>query len=440
MHPETARLVATAEVKAERLVGAIRMLVAAALAVVFVFEVLPALAVVSDMVRGRIIFAALSIVFYFLLGAVSYRMAGSLGYRPWMSWIFAGLDVGFILFSLGHSLQNTGLPADYLPAFVAIWLAPLFLAFGAMRYSPYLQAFVTLSLLGGIVYIAVATQIGFELPPEDVSDLFALPPNAIRLTILALTGLVLVVAAARTRALLRGAVEESRRRTNLTRYLPPQIAAWLSDASLDEIQGGQHQTVAILFADIRGFTARAHDMRASELTYFVGEFRACVTAAAEAHHGVIDKFVGDSAMVIFGIPEPKPHDARHALDCAQAILENLVTWNTRLASRGQDPVEVGIGVHSGEVFCGAVGDAARLEFTVLGDPVNVAARIEQQTKTAGYPLLVSRAVIEAAGIDPDQAPWHALPQQSLRGRAEAVDLFGAGRPERSVGALPPQEP
>ncbi len=429
MHAETARLVGAAEVKAERLVAAIRMLVALALGIVFVLQVLPNLAVVSELLRARIIFAALSIVFYFLLGAVSYRLAGSPGYRAWMSWVFAGLDVGFILFSLNHSLQTTGLPADYLPAFVAIWLAPLILAFGALRYSPYLQAFVTLSLLGGIVYLTIATGIGSEFPPEqppeDLTDLFAVPPNAIRLTMLGLVGLVLVIAAVRTRTLLRSAFEESRRRANLTRYLPPQIAAWLSDTGLDDIQGGQHQAVAILFADIRGFTGRAHDMRASELTHFVGEFRACVTAAAEAHHGVIDKFVGDSAMVIFGVPEPGRRDARHALDCAHAILENLAAWNARLAERGQEPVEVGIGVHCGEVFCGAVGDAARLEFTVLGDAVNVAARIEQQTKAAGYPLLVSRALIEAAGVDPEQESWHALPQQSLRGRNETIDLFGA---------------
>lgn len=140
---------------------------------------------------------------------------------------------------------------------------------------------------------------------------------------------------------------------------------------------------------------KAERLVAIELTRFVSEFRACVTAAAEAHGGVIDKFAGDSAMVVFGIPEPGPHDAKHAPDC-------------------------------GEVFCGAVGDAARLEFTALGDAVNVAARIEQHTKTAGHPLLVSRALIEAAGVDPDREPWHALPQVSLRGHSGTIDLFSFG--------------
>ncbi len=169
-------------------------------------------------------------------------------------------------------------------------------------------------------------------------------------------------------------------------------------------------------------------MSAVDLTNFVGEFRACVTAAADAHHGVIDKFVGDSAMVIFGVPEPDSRDARHALDCARAILDNVAAWNARLAEAKRAPVEIGIGVHCGEVFCGAVGDAARLEFTVLGDPVNVAARIEQHTRTAGHPLLVSRALLETAEVTPEDGRWIPLPQQSLRGRDEPIDLFAAAPP------------
>jgi len=428
MHVETTRLIGAAAVKAERLVGAIRILVALALGIVIVLQVAPNWDIVSESVRGRIVFAAASIMVYFILGIVSYRLAGSPGYQAWMSWVFAALDVCFVLFSLHQALRTTELSADFLPTIVAIWLVPLFLVFGALRYSPYLQVFVTLSLLGGIVYLTIDPGVGLQtpLPPQDLADLFAVPPNAVRLTMLALTGLVLVVAAVRTRILLHDAVEDSRRRGNLTRYLPPQIATWLSDTSLDEIQGGQHLTVTILFADIRSFTARVHDMRASEVTHFVGEFRACIAAAVEAHHGVIDKFVGDSAMVIFGVPEPGPDDARHALDCGRAILENLAAWNARLADRGEAPVAVGIGAHCGEVFCGAVGDAKRLEFTVLGDAVNIAARIEQQTKAAEYPLLVSRDLIEAAKVNLDSEPWDALPRQNLRGRSEPIDLFGTG--------------
>ncbi len=430
MHAETARLVGAAEAKAERLVAAIRVIVAMALGVIFALQVAPLMSAMGEMMRGRVVFAGISIVAYFIFGIVSYRIAGSQRYRAWMSWVFAALDVAFILFNLYHNITHTGLPPAYITSFVAIWLAPLILAFGALRYSPFLQGFVTFGLLGGVVYLAIRTgtdpQASAEPMPEVFSRLFETTPNAIRLTILALAGLVLIVAAARTRALLRDAVEDSRRRSNLTRYLPPQIATWLSDASLEEIQGGQHQTVAILFTDIRGFTGRTQTMAATELTRFISEFRACVTAAAEAHGGVIDKFVGDSAMVVFGIPEPGPHDARQALDCAQAIVVNLAAWNQRLTERGQAPMEIGIGVHCGEVFCGAVGDAARLEFTVLGDAVNVAARIEQHTKTAGYSLLASRALIEAAGTNPEQEPWRALPQVSLRGHSGTIDLFSFG--------------
>jgi adenylate cyclase len=246
-----------------------------------------------------------------------------------------------------------------------------------------------------------------------------------RLAMLLMAGLVLIVAAARARALLAREIDETRRRGNLTRYLPPQIADWLSEASVEEMRGGRRQPIAVLFADIRDFTRRAEALDPGELTRFVGGFRHCVTVAAGRHGGVIDKFVGDSAMVLFGVPEPGDHDARNALGCARAILDGVVAWNGRLAAAGLEPAEVGIGAHWGEVFCGAVGDDARLEFTVLGDAVNVAARLQEETKTAGRPLLVSRELLEAAGLSPDDEAWTALPEHQLRGRDTPVQMFAA---------------
>jgi adenylate cyclase len=242
-----------------------------------------------------------------------------------------------------------------------------------------------------------------------------------------LAGLVLVLAAARARALLRRAIDEERRRTNLTRYLPPEIAGWLAETSVEELRRGRRQAVAVLFTDIRGFTERAEAMAPEDLGRFVAEFRRRVSLAAGRHGGVIDEFVGDSAMVVFGVPTPGPADARDALRCARGLLAEVAGWNTSRAAAGLEPVRIGVGVHCGEVFCGAVGDEGRLEFTVLGDTVNVAARLEQATKAAGFALIASRELLDAAGEDAASEPgWTPLPVAPLRGRHAPVRLFGAG--------------
>lgn len=226
---------------------------------------------------------------------------------------------------------------------------------------------------------------------------------------------------------------ERERRVNLGRYLDPKIGEWLADNSPETVRAGARQEVGILFTDIRGFTRRAESLDPTALGRFVGEFRACVAASATAHGGVIDKFIGDAAMLLFGVPHPRDGAAADALACAQDLLERVAAWNAERADRGEDAVRIGVGVHWGPVFCGAVGDDVRLEYTVLGDTVNVAARLQDETKTAGVPLIASKAALAAAGVlaggldgagQPQGAGWRALPSKELRGRDGLMELFG----------------
>src|SRR6202040_3764657 len=112
----------------------------------------------------------------------------------------------------------------------------------------------------------------------------------------------------------------------------------------------------------------------------------------------------------FGLPAPRPDDARRALTCARALLAGTPgEWARDLeATGGNGALELGIGLHAGDAFCGAVGDETRLEFTVLGDTVNIAARLEQETKAVGLPLVVSRAFLTAAGEAGDGGNWQEL--------------------------------
>ncbi|HET6520319.1 MAG TPA: adenylate/guanylate cyclase domain-containing protein [Geminicoccaceae bacterium] len=436
MTVEARRLFEEAEVRAERTVALLRVAVALILAGIFLLAVVGT-APAGDVVVARQHHLALATMAgYLALGLLSFWLAATGRLRLWMPWVFVTLDVGFIVVSVDLGLRNTALPSHYLAGLPVIWLAPRVLGFGALRYNPYLQADVTLALAAGLVPLAGAGDPWGgpldEAPPVGLRFFFGAPPNAMRLVMLLLAGLVLVIAAARARALLRRAIDEARRRANLTRYLPPEIADWLAETSADELRRGRRQTVAVLFADVRGFTERAETMDPAALGRFVTEFRRRVGVAAERHGGVIDKFVGDSAMVVFGVPDPRPTDARDALRCAREVLASVAAWG--------DGARVGVGVHFGEVFCGAVGDETRLEFTVLGDTVNVAARIEQATKAAGFPLIASKELLDAAGEDPASDPrWTSLPPEPLRGRHRPVRLFGTacgGPPAPRAADLP----
>ncbi|UHC18809.1 adenylate/guanylate cyclase domain-containing protein [Methylobacterium currus] len=170
---------------------------------------------------------------------------------------------------------------------------------------------------------------------------------------------------------------------------------------------------------MRGSTAIAERADPETVALLVTGFRRCVAQAARETGGVIDKFMGDGALVVFGVPEARADAAAQAIAFAGRLEGLVAEWN---AGQREAPVRIGIGVHCGEVFVGVVGDDDRLEFTVLGDAVNVAARLEQATKTFGTTTLVSQAALDAARVS--GAEWREVSRQPLRGRQEAFPIYG----------------
>ncbi|OAS25839.1 adenylate/guanylate cyclase domain-containing protein [Methylobacterium platani] len=219
------------------------------------------------------------------------------------------------------------------------------------------------------------------------------------------------------------ALREAGRRAALSRFLPAELTPLLErGGSLDQGGGlrlGERRHAAIAFVDMRGSTAIAERADPETVAILVTGFRRCVAQAARENAGVIDKFMGDGALVVFGVPEARADAAAQALAFASRLEALVAEWN---AGTGEAPVRIGIGVHCGEVFVGVVGDDDRLEFTVLGDAVNVAARIEQATKTFGATTLVSQAALDAARVT--GAEWREVSRQALRGRQEAFPIYG----------------
>lgn len=352
-------------------------------------------------------------------------------YRVWVPWTLATLDGATLLIILsGGAVEVLG--GAFAPAMTYSWVLFLLLALTAMRYDARLVIYTSLLFSAVLAWVILAdsgtTPASDSSFDETINALHGLGPNTARLTVLLLTGLILAGMVARGRRSIVEAVEATRRTENLARQFARPVARLLADAEDAALRQGRRHNVAILFADVRGFTALAEQLEPAPLVDFLNEFRRRSTWAIESQGGIVDKFVGDNVMGVFGAIDPGPEDAVHALTAAQRLLETINRWNEQRQQHGVFPVAIGIGLHYGPVFTGLVGTEERQEFTVMGDVVNTAHRIEELTKELGTSLLVSAQLMEAAGLSAEDGGWLPLPLQSLRGRSEPVRLFVRSSP------------
>jgi class 3 adenylate cyclase len=207
-------------------------------------------------------------------------------------------------------------------------------------------------------------------------------------------------------------------------HVSPQVMRAILRGSLQPDAAGQRCRTTILFADIRGFTARSAQSTPEHMIELLNRYYAEMAAAIHGHGGAIDKFIGDGLMATFGVPQPLEAPERNALEAAQDMLVRLQRLNVELQAQGHAPLEIGIGIHAGEVLAGYVGTRRRRDFTVIGDPVDTAARLESLGKTLGYPVICSEDVAAAVG--------HAgglvdLGVQALKGHAD-VHVWGWNPP------------
>jgi len=309
MDERTKALFADAERSVERVIGLLRMAMALSLGAVFAIAAITYADSDDAVLPVQIAATSATIVAYLALGAISCHVAVPHRFRPWMPWAFVTGDAGFLLSNVALNVIITGLTANYIASLPALWLAPVVIAFGALQYNPARLLYATALLAGGLLAITAADyqlDTVADTPPASIGRLFDAPPNIMRLAMLIAAGAILVAAAARTRSLLQRAINETRRLSNLTRYLPAEIADQLAESGLTALREGRRQAVAVMFIDIRGFTSRAETMDPVATGRLLADFRRFVVATATRCEGVVDKFVGDAAMLVFGLPSPRP--------------------------------------------------------------------------------------------------------------------------------------
>jgi adenylate cyclase len=184
--------------------------------------------------------------------------------------------------------------------------------------------------------------------------------------------------------------------------------------------GGERLPVTILFSDLRGFTGISERMDPQTLVGLLNEYFTEMVEAVLAEDGVVDKYIGDAIMVVFGAPEPEADDALRAVRSAVGMRRALARLNARLAERGIPALRTGIGIHTGEVVAGSIGHEEQRQYTVIGDAVNLASRLETATKDLGVHVLISEHTYE---IVKDHIVGRAVKEITVKGRAQPVMTY-----------------
>jgi adenylate cyclase len=217
-----------------------------------------------------------------------------------------------------------------------------------------------------------------------------------------------------------GLADRDRVRDLLGKVVSPEIAAQLLHS--EAVLGGEEREVTILFSDLRNFTSLSERLAPKDVLALLNRYLDRMSAIVEEHQGVIDKFIGDAIMALFGAPVADPAAADHALAAAQAMQVALSALNAELAADGLPQLAIGIGINTARVVAGNMGSQRRLNYTVIGDGVNVAARLEALTKD---PVYATRILVSDSTRQGARAAHHlrSVGGVVIRGRKEPVAAY-----------------
>ena len=215
--------------------------------------------------------------------------------------------------------------------------------------------------------------------------------------------------------------QEERLMSTLCRYVTREIAEEVLKSKGSARLGGTRQPVSILFSDIRSFTAISEQYPPEQIVEFLNDYFKLMVQEIFAEQGTLDKFIGDGIMAVFGAPISRPDDPLRAVRAALGMRRGLRRFNALQRERGAVEIEIGIGISHGESISGNIGSEQRMEYTVIGDSVNIASRLEGLTKNHPYKILINDQIYEQVK---DTFECVLLGEEFVKGRAQAVLVYG----------------
>jgi len=196
-----------------------------------------------------------------------------------------------------------------------------------------------------------------------------------------------------TMMVIEDITSEKRVKSTMSRYMDPGLADKLLNQG-NEILGGKSMLATILFTDIRGFTALAEELGPQGTVNLLNEYFTIMVECLDHHGGILDKFIGDAMMAAFGVPFPRDGDEDRAVRAAVSMIRALAAWNRQRAENGLPPIDMGVGVNTDEIVSGNIGSSRRMDYTMIGDGVNLAARLEGACKQYHARILISENTLK----------------------------------------------
>ncbi len=235
------------------------------------------------------------------------------------------------------------------------------------------------------------------------------------------SGLILAFFTYQSRKLIYEAVNLEKAKMQVSRYFSPNVFDKITTADDNLVNSsGRKQEVAVMFTDIRDFTTLSETLKPEEVVELLKEYHAKMVNIIFENGGTLDKFIGDGIMATFGTPDTKPDDAYRAVIAGIEMKKALVDLNSERKKRGQTEIRQGVGIHFGNVIAGNIGTENRMEYTVIGDTVNLASRIESKCKELKSDFLISDSVKEKLN---NRIPTRNLGLHSVKGKTESVTLY-----------------
>ncbi len=337
-------------------------------------------------------------------------------FRPWLRYASSLVDASICSVVMVLDFQQNG--AVYAASAGGPALYAVAVAFATLRLQP------GLCLFAGVTAAAqfLTVMLGVIRPTLPASELLSsagdIYISLMKAFFLLTIGGIGWVATRSMRGLLlqltESAVERERVRGLFGMHVSEQVMEYLLSGFLKD--GGERRTITVCFTDIRDFTRLSESRPPEEVLRLLNLYFGRMCDIVAAHGGVVNKFLGDGMLIVFGAPAHQSDDARRALEAAREMVAEV----GRMREHGEFPdLRIGVGMHRGEAVVGNVGGVQRQEYTAIGDTVNTASRVQDLTKPLGRSLLLTRECVQALG----QEGFEPLGSHAVKGRVQALELF-----------------